>query len=89
MAPMPARPTAPRPCIGFAHRGASADARENTLEAFRLALELGATLEDVASTVHAHPTLAEAFMEACKVALGSAVHALNRPERPHRGGERA
>lgn len=29
--------------IGFAHRGASADARENTLEAFALALELGAT----------------------------------------------
>src|SRR5262245_15322855 len=31
------------PCIGFAHRGASADARENTLEAFALALRLGAT----------------------------------------------
>jgi glycerophosphoryl diester phosphodiesterase len=30
-------------CIGFAHRGASADARENTLEAFALALRLGAT----------------------------------------------
>ena len=30
-------------CIGFAHRGASADARENTLAAFALALELGAT----------------------------------------------
>ncbi|HEY3522072.1 MAG TPA: glycerophosphodiester phosphodiesterase [Candidatus Limnocylindrales bacterium] len=29
--------------IGFAHRGASAHARENTLEAFALALELGAT----------------------------------------------
>ncbi len=29
--------------IGFAHRGASARARENTLEAFALALELGAT----------------------------------------------
>ncbi len=29
--------------IGFAHRGASADARENTLEAFALALRLGAT----------------------------------------------
>ena len=50
-----------------------------------LAVELGATLADVAGTVHAHPTLAEAFMEACKVALGSAVHALNRPERPRRG----
>jgi len=32
-----------RPPIGFAHRGASAHAPENTLEAFRLALRLGAT----------------------------------------------
>ena len=31
------------PPIGFAHRGASAHAPENTLEAFRLALKLGAT----------------------------------------------
>jgi len=41
-----------------------------------LAIELGATLADVADTVHAHPTLPEGFMEACKVALGRAVHAL-------------
>jgi len=46
-----------------------------------LALEMGAYLEDVALTVHAHPTLPEAFMEACKVALGEAIHVLNRPER--------
>jgi len=41
----PARDPVPIPtrCIGFAHRGASADARENTLEAFALALSLGAT----------------------------------------------
>lgn len=31
------------PPIGFAHRGAKAHARENTLEAFQLALRLGAT----------------------------------------------
>lgn len=49
-----------------------------------LALELGAYLEDVALTIHAHPTLPEAFMEACKAALGEAIHALNRPERPRK-----
>src|SRR5215210_1650844 len=32
-----------RPPIGFAHRGARAHAPENTLEAFALALRLGAT----------------------------------------------
>jgi glycerophosphoryl diester phosphodiesterase len=37
---LPARRTPP---IGFAHRGARAHAPENTLEAFRLALKLGAT----------------------------------------------
>ena len=31
------------PCIGFAHRGARAYAPENTMEAFQLALRLGAT----------------------------------------------
>jgi dihydrolipoamide dehydrogenase len=49
-----------------------------------LALEMGAYLEDVALTIHAHPTLAEAFMEACKAAMGEAIHAVNRPERPRR-----
>ncbi len=47
-----------------------------------LALEMGAYLEDVALTIHAHPTLSEAFHEACKAALGEAIHVLNRPERP-------
>ena len=49
-----------------------------------LALEMGAYVEDVALTIHAHPTLPEAFMEACKAALGEAIHALNRPERPRK-----
>lgn len=45
--------------IAFAHRGARAHASENTLEAFGLALRLGATgLEsDVWSTVDNHPVL--------------------------------
>jgi len=50
-----------------------------------LALEMAATLEDVALTVHAHPTLPEAFQEACLAAMGEAVHMLNRPERPRKG----
>jgi dihydrolipoamide dehydrogenase len=54
-----------------------------------LALEMGAYVEDVALTVHAHPTLPEAFMEACKAALGEAIHMLNRPERPKKGGAEA
>jgi len=43
-----------------------------------LAIELGATLEDVASTVHTHPTLAEAVMEAAENAAGEAIHTVNR-----------
>ncbi|MXR20738.1 dihydrolipoyl dehydrogenase [Halobacterium bonnevillei] len=43
-----------------------------------LAIEMGATLEDVASTIHTHPTLAESTMEACEHALGHAIHTLNR-----------
>ena len=43
-----------------------------------LAIELGATLEDLASTIHTHPTLAEAVMEAAENAQGQAIHTLNR-----------
>ncbi len=43
-----------------------------------LAIELGATLEDIGSTVHTHPTLAEAVMEAAENAEGQAIHTLNR-----------
>jgi dihydrolipoamide dehydrogenase len=39
-----------------------------------LALEMGATLEDLMVTIHPHPTLSEAIMEATEVAGGSAVH---------------
>jgi dihydrolipoamide dehydrogenase len=39
-----------------------------------LALRLEATLEDIANTIHAHPTLGEGSMEAALVALGLPVH---------------
>jgi dihydrolipoamide dehydrogenase len=42
--------------------------------AFGLAVEMGARLEDIAGTIHAHPTLGEAFQEAALRALGHAVH---------------
>ena len=44
-----------------------------------LAIEMGATLEDIALTIHPHPTLPEAFMEAAQNALGKAIHIQNRP----------
>ena len=44
-----------------------------------LALEMGATAEDLALTVHPHPTLSEGVMEAAEALHGKAVHALNRP----------
>lgn len=43
-----------------------------------LAIEMGATLEDIALTIHAHPTLTETSMEACEVALGQAIHSMNK-----------
>ncbi len=43
---------------------------------FALALEMGARLEDVAGTVHAHPTRGEAVQEAALRALGTALHGL-------------
>ncbi len=38
------------------------------------ALEMGATLEDIAGTIHVHPTMTEAFHEAALSALGHAIH---------------
>ena len=39
-----------------------------------LAIEAGMTLEDVAMTIHAHPTLGEITMETAEVALGNPIH---------------
>lgn len=42
--------------------------------AFAQSLEMGACLEDIAGTIHAHPTLGEAVQEAALRALGHALH---------------
>ena len=39
-----------------------------------LALEMGATLEDITATIHPHPTLSESVAEAAEVAEGMPVH---------------
>ena len=41
---------------------------------FGLAIEMGARLEDIAGTIHAHPTQGEAVQEAALKALGHALH---------------
>ena len=43
-----------------------------------LAIEMDAEAMDIGLTIHPHPTLGEAVMEAAKVALGEAVHVMNR-----------
>jgi len=42
--------------------------------AFGQSIEMGARLEDMAGTIHAHPTLGEAVQEAALRALGHALH---------------
>lgn len=42
--------------------------------AFALAIEMGARLEDIAATIHAHPTRSEGFQEAALKGLGHALH---------------
>lgn len=41
---------------------------------FSMAIEMAATLEDLAGIIHAHPTLSEAFFEASLRGLGHAIH---------------
>ena len=43
-----------------------------------LAIEMGATLEDISLTQHPHPTIAETLMEAAEHAHGKAIHIANR-----------
>ncbi len=43
-----------------------------------LSLEMSAFLEDIALTIHPHPTLGESLMEAAAHAMGAAIHIANR-----------
>lgn len=45
-----------------------------------LAVEMGALAQDVALTIHPHPTLSETVGEAAEILLGSATHVLPRKE---------
>lgn len=44
-----------------------------------LAIEMGARLEDLALSIHPHPTLGETMMEAAEATLGHAIHIIQRP----------
>ena len=50
----------------------------NLISELALAIEMGATVEDIALTVHPHPTLPEGIMETAEAAIGQAIHVLNR-----------
>ncbi len=48
----------------------------NLISEAALAIEMGATVEDIALTIHPHPTLPEALMEAAETAAGRYIHQL-------------
>jgi dihydrolipoamide dehydrogenase len=50
----------------------------NLIAELTLAIEMGATLEDIALTIHAHPTLGEITMDAAEGALGHPIHQLGK-----------
>jgi dihydrolipoamide dehydrogenase len=54
-----------------------ADASELISEA-ALAIEMGAHLDDLAQTIHPHPTLSEGLLESVDAALGQAIHMMNK-----------
>jgi dihydrolipoamide dehydrogenase len=52
-----------------------------------IALEMGATLEDIGLSVHPHPTLTESIMDAAEAAHGKAIHIVNpKPKAPAAAG---
>lgn len=44
-----------------------------------LAIEMGARLEDIALSIHPHPTLGETMMESAEATLGHAIHIIQKP----------
>ncbi|MNP45865.1 Dihydrolipoyl dehydrogenase [compost metagenome] len=46
----------------------------NLIAELGLAIEMGATLEDISLTVHAHPTLGEIVMETAELVEGHPIH---------------
>lgn len=51
----------------------------NLISEAALAIEMGARLEDLALTIHPHPTLGETMMEAAEATLGHAIHVIQKP----------
>jgi dihydrolipoamide dehydrogenase len=60
----------------------------NLISEAALAIEMGARLEDIALTIHPHPTLGETMMEAAEAALGHAIHIIQRPLTAAKSGEK-
>lgn len=60
----------------------------NLISECALALEMGAMVEDLALTVHPHPTLPETLMEAAEDTLGHAIH-IFKPARQASAGASA
>ncbi len=44
-----------------------------------LAIEMGARIEDLALSIHPHPTLGETIMECAEATLGHAIHIIQKP----------
>lgn len=51
----------------------------NLISEAALAIEMGARVEDLALTIHPHPTLGETMMEAAEATLGHAIHIIQKP----------
>ena len=59
--------------VGIAGAGAGELIAEGVV-----AMEMGATVEDIALTVHPHPTLSETMMECAEVFYGHATHTISK-----------